>query len=85
MRPPERERYVRARGDVPPLARAGVRVEDQALRVDPLQQHDPARRAAVRAHGRERHPGRVGDRGSLLRPLQELDESRDRIHIGSLL
>jgi len=83
LRPPERQGYVVARRDLAALPRQRVGVEDEPVRVDALEQHDPGRGPPVRSHRRQGHAGGLDDARRLLRLLEELDEPRDRIHMQS--
>src|SRR5689334_8342344 len=60
LRPEEDQRDARVRADVATLAAVVVRMEDEAPRVDGLQQHDPRSGLPVGIDGRERH--RIGFR-----------------------
>ncbi len=74
--PVEQQRGLRMHGEIVPLAAFVIGEKDEPALVDALDEHDPRRRPAVGADGRERHRVRLGQLGGerLLEPAIELGE-----------
>src|SRR5690606_14553245 len=79
-RPVEAEARLAPHVELPRLAAAQVRADDEAALVDTLEQDHPHRGPALRVGGGERH--RIGKRPPLrLRAPQRRGEAGDRIHL----
>src|SRR5437867_3677294 len=84
LRPAEKQHRLRVFLELTALAAAVVRVEDEAERVEALQQHGTRRRTPLFRGGRERH--RVGQSYTGLQGLVEpAAELRERIRVEILL